>query len=57
MTPNTHRHVIVDRRHLPWAPDEGDDRERPAGLRVQEVAAVPIRLADPLLGIEHVRGR
>jgi hypothetical protein len=31
-------HVIVDRRHLPWLPDQGDDRLRPRGRRKLIVA-------------------
>ena len=45
-------HVIVDRRHLAGAPDEADDGEAPVGLDVEHVAAVTVRIADPLLGGE-----
>src|SRR4051812_47380226 len=35
-------HVVVDARHLPGPPDQGDDRERTVGLDVQSVAAIAV---------------
>lgn len=37
--------VIVDRRHLPGAPDQREDREAPVRLAVEQVAAEPFRIA------------
>jgi hypothetical protein len=51
------RHVVVNRRHLSRPPDQRHDREASVGLGVERVAAVALRVTDPLLGGEHIGRR
>ena len=49
--------VVVDWRGLPRSPDERDDRERAVSFRVQQMAAVAVRITGELLGRKDVRRR
>ncbi len=50
---HTPRQVIVDARHLPGPPDQGNDREQAAGLDVQSMTAVAVWRPSSLLGGQH----